>query len=83
MFHKHKLIWLSAEIYPESIQRLGPVDNQYFLSSELHRGSYMSTHVLLNLLNELNKSDKIQSLQSILSPFRNKFNKFNNSGAQM
>ena len=25
----------------------------------LHRGSYMSAHVLLNLLNELGKRDKI------------------------
>ena len=49
----------------------------------VHRGSYMSVHVLLNLLNELGTRDKMQSLLSILSLFRNKFNKFNNTGAQM
>ena len=36
----------------------------------IHRGSYMSAHVLLDLLNELGKSDKMQGLQSILSLFR-------------
>ena len=49
--------------------------------SVVHRVSYMSAHVLLNLLNELGKSDKMQGLLSILSFFRNKFNKFNNTGA--
>ena len=43
----------------------------------LHRGSYMSAHVLLNLLNELGKRDKMRGLPSILSLFRNEFNKFN------
>ena len=33
----------------------------------LHRGSYMSAHVLLNLLNELGKRDKMRGLPSILS----------------
>ena len=47
----------------------------------IHRGSYMSAHVLLNLLNELGKRDKIQGFPSILSLFRNKFNKFNNTRA--
>ena len=28
-------------------------------SKEIHRGSYMSAHVLLNLLNELGKIDKM------------------------
>ena len=37
----------------------------------LHRESYMSAHVLLNLLNELGKSDKMRGLLSILSLFRN------------
>ena len=45
----------------------------------LHRGSYMSAHVLLNLLNELRKSDKMRGLASILLLFSNKFNKFNNT----
>ena len=50
---------------------------------QMHRGSYMSAHVLLNLLNELGKRDQMQGLPSILSLFRNKFNKFNNTGARM
>ena len=49
----------------------------------LHRGSYMSAHVLSNLLNELRKRDKMRDLPSILSLFRNEFNKFNNTRAQM
>ena len=52
-------------------------------TAELHRGSYMSAHVLLNLLNELGKRDKMRGLPSILSLFRNEFNKFNNTGARM
>ena len=50
---------------------------------KLHRGSYMSAHVLLNLLNELGKRDKMRGLPSILSLFRNEFNKFNNTRAQL
>ena len=53
------------------------------LDNVIHRGSYMSAHVLLNLLNELGKRDKIRGLPSILSIFRNKFNKFNNTRARM
>ena len=49
----------------------------------INRGSYMSTHVLLNLLNELRTRDKVRGLPSILSLFRNKFNKFYNTGARM
>ena len=49
----------------------------------IHRGSYMSAHVLLNLLNELRKRDKMRGLPSILSIFRNEFNKFNNTMARM
>ena len=49
----------------------------------IHRGSYMSARVLLNLLNELGKRDKMRGLPSILSLFRNKFNKFNNTRARM
>ena len=49
----------------------------------IHRGSYMSAHVLLSLLNKLGKRDKMQGLPSILSFFRNEFNKFNNTRAQM
>ena len=36
-------------------------------SISIHRGSYMSAHVLLNLLNELGKRDKMRGLPSILS----------------
>ena len=39
--------------------------------NSLHRGSYMSAHVLLNLLNELGKRDKMRGLKSILSLFPN------------
>ena len=49
----------------------------------IHRGSYMSANVLLNLLNELGKRDKMRGLPSILSLFRNEFNKFNNTRARM
>ena len=45
---------------------------------EIHRRSYMSAHVLLNLSNEFGKSDKMRGLSSILLLFRNEFNKFNN-----
>ena len=36
-----------------------------FEEMELHRGSYMSAHVLLNLLNELGKRDKMRGLQRV------------------
>ena len=49
----------------------------------IHRGSYMSDHVLLNLLNELGKRDKMRGLPSILSLFRNELNKFNKTRARM
>ena len=39
---------------------------------KIHRLSYMSAHVLMNLLNELMKSDKMQGLPGILSFFPNK-----------
>ena len=58
-------------------------DKHPFNIDKLHRGSYMSAHVLLNLLNELGKRDKMRGLPSILSLFRNEFNKFNNTGARM
>ena len=53
------------------------------IPGKIHRGSYMSAHVLLNLLIKLGKRDKMQGLPSILSLFRNEFNKFNNTRAQM
>ena len=46
---------------------------------DLHRGSYMSGHVVLNS-NKLGKSEKMQGLSSILSLFCKEFNKFNNTG---
>ena len=49
----------------------------------IHRGSYMSAHVLLNLLTEVGKRDKTRGLPSILSLFRSEFNKFNNTRARM
>ena len=53
------------------------------IKQQIHRGSYMSAHVLLILLNALVKRDKMRGLPSILSFFRNEFNKFNNTGARM
>ena len=43
----------------------------------IHRGSYMSVHVLFNLLNKLGKRDKMRGLPSILYLFRNEFYKSN------
>ena len=65
----------------DSSLRIGKEGND--LISGIHRGSYMSAHVLLNLLNELGKRDKMRGLPSILSHFRNEFNKFNNTRARM
>ena len=49
----------------------------------LHRGSYISAQVWLNLLNKLGKRDKMRGLPSILSLFPNSFNKFNQTWARM
>ena len=49
------------------------------LENTIHRGSYISAHVLLNLLNELGKRHKMRGLPSNLSRFRNDFNNFNNT----
>ena len=49
----------------------------------LHRGSYMSAFILLNLLNELGKKIRCEAMPSFLSVFRNEFNKFNNTGARL
>ena len=49
----------------------------------IHRGSYISAHISLNLLNELRKRDKMRCLLGILSLLCNELNKFNNTGAQM
>ena len=45
--------------------------------SKLHRGSYTSAHILLNLLNKLGKRDKMRVLPSIISLFCDKFDKLN------
>ena len=49
-----------------------------YLGENLHRESYMSAHVLLNLLNNLGKSDKMRGLH-----FSNESDKFNNTGPPM
>ena len=49
----------------------------------VHRGSYMSAHVLLNLSNQLGKRDEMRGLPSIFSLFRNEFNQFKNTRARM
>ena len=59
------------------------IDLLYSLMDVIHRGSYMSAHVLLNLSNELGKRDKMRDLPRILSLFRNEFNEFNNTRARM
>ena len=46
----------------------------------LHRGSYMSADVLLNLLNELRKSEAWRSFYRF---FATSLNKFNNTAARM
>ena len=42
-------------------------DAEKLAVSDIHRGSYMSAHVLLNLLNELGNRDKMQGLPSIFA----------------
>ena len=54
---------------------------QLATQSLIHRGNYMSAHVLLILLNELGKRDNMRCLSSILSLFCSEFNKFNNTKA--
>ena len=39
---------------------------QNYCMCQLHRGSYISAHVLLNLLNELGKRDKISFCRKTL-----------------
>ena len=53
------------------------------MNKKIHRVSYVSAYVFLNLLNELKKRDKMQGLSCILSLFLNMFNKFNNTRARM
>ena len=45
-------------------KKVGEHDRE--IPQSLHRGSYMSAHVLMNLLNELRKSDKMRGLPSFL-----------------
>ena len=49
----------------------------------MHRGSYMSAHVLLNLLNELRKRDKCEACRAFYLFSRYELNKFNNIRARM
>ena len=49
----------------------------------IHRGPYMSAHVLLNLLDGFRKCDKMRGLSCILSLFHNEFNTFNNTAARI
>ena len=74
---------LFLHIVPDSNQKPAESTAKTLKYHFLHRGSYMSARVLLNLLNELGKRDKMRGLPSILSLFRNEFNKFNNTRARM
>ena len=49
----------------------------------VHKGSYMSAHVLLNLLNKLRTRDQMPGISISLSLFHNEFNKFNYTRARM
>ena len=51
--------------------------------NSVHRGSYMSALVLLNLLNEFGKRDQMRGLPTFLSLFRNEFNQLNNTKTRM
>ena len=64
------------------IQKFFSVAGTRCYTCKIHRGSYISAHVLLNLLNELRKRDKMRGLPSILSLFPNEFNKLNNTRAR-
>ena len=72
------LLWTGSSVFhapnhSSFCNNLNPCHAEYFYipqSSPIHRGSYMSSHVLLNLLNELRKIDKMRGLLSILSLFR-------------
>ena len=73
-----KKIW-----YPDSWDLYGKkvrCSIQIFIHG-INRGSYMSSHVLLNLLNDLGKRDKMRGLSSILLLLCNNFIEFNNTGA--
>ena len=48
-------------------------ENRTVIIKVLHRGSYMSAHVLLNLLNKLGKKIRCEALPSILLVFPNEF----------
>ena len=52
-----------------SLTNLLATENTPFVMQDIHRGSYMSAHVLLFLLKELGKRDKIRDLPSNLSLF--------------
>ena len=50
-------LWPALESSQKNIIQLLVIPTK---AVNVHRGSYMSAHVLLNLLNKLGKSDKIQ-----------------------
>ena len=79
------IVLLKSKLYCKVFSCLAPnlTLTVYPMGHAIHRGSYMSAHVLLNLLNELGKRDKMRGLPSILSLFRNEFNEFNNTRARM
>ena len=54
-------------------------EKQKHINCDIHKGSYMSARIILNLLNELGKRDKMRGLQAFYLFFRNEFNKFNNT----
>ena len=79
------LFQVSVSLYDIKLFMLLFINDPFLLNDSpvVHRGSYMSAHVLLNLLNKLRKRDKMQGMPRILTLFRNEFNKFNNTRAQM
>ena len=55
----------------------------FLMDYPIHRGSYISAHVSLNLSNKSGRRDKMRGLPSILSLFRNEFHKFNNKSTNV
>ena len=86
-------MFFSSTIYDAHVDWSEPAETKKYIyknklvydisKNSVHRGSYMSAHVLLNLLNEFGNRDKTRGLPTILSLFRNEFNKFNNTRARM
>ena len=65
-------------VMPSSDELMSPLEGVFGeMQTEIHRGSHMSAHILLNLLNEMGKRDNMRGLLSILSLVRNELDKFN------